>query len=315
MECYDRPTPVKYNQYTKFHISDAGIDCINIDKSYITASMTYHMKLSLVSPSQISNNTPDANREVFYKMFIGLKNASHNIDTYRIYINHNQIYSQTDSIYEQALVTAMKPKPEMFRPHMYTMWDEAHKHSKNVCGVYVPIRENLGQEFDITFDIAIQLDDLLPFSGMSIFPSCVIGDLELEIRNRIQGNLVYCQVDPNVLVDEAIAAHVSGDDFPCTVNGLLLANFWDAASSVKQALYDAEYTKEFTQVGDVARVCSHVYSGVKDGSIDHTQNYSVCLECTNSIMNNAMSHINGFRLKDICSINCIILFSYNCFKK
>ena len=22
MECYDRPTPVKYNQYTKFHLSD-----------------------------------------------------------------------------------------------------------------------------------------------------------------------------------------------------------------------------------------------------------------------------------------------------
>ena len=43
MECYDRPTPVKYNQYTKFHLSDAGIDCINIDKSYITATMTYHI--------------------------------------------------------------------------------------------------------------------------------------------------------------------------------------------------------------------------------------------------------------------------------
>ena len=46
MECYDRPTPVQYNQYTKFHLSDAGVDCVNIDKSYITASMTYHMKLN-----------------------------------------------------------------------------------------------------------------------------------------------------------------------------------------------------------------------------------------------------------------------------
>ena len=46
MECYDRPTPVKYNQYTKFHLSDAGVDCVNIDKSYITATMTYHMKLT-----------------------------------------------------------------------------------------------------------------------------------------------------------------------------------------------------------------------------------------------------------------------------
>ena len=37
-ECYDRPTPVQYNQYPKFHLSDAGIDCVNIDKSYITAT-------------------------------------------------------------------------------------------------------------------------------------------------------------------------------------------------------------------------------------------------------------------------------------
>ena len=40
MECYDRPTPVQYNQYTKFHLTDAGVDCVNIDKSYINATMT-----------------------------------------------------------------------------------------------------------------------------------------------------------------------------------------------------------------------------------------------------------------------------------
>ena len=58
----------------------------------------------------------------------------------------------------------------------------------------------LTQEFDVTIEVSIQLDDLLPLSGMSILPNCVIGDIELEIRNRIQGNLVYCQVDPNVLI-------------------------------------------------------------------------------------------------------------------
>ena len=203
MECYDRPTPVKYNQYTKFHLSDAGIDCVNIDKSYITATMTYHMKLTELGSHTLP--TVDSSRKQFFKIFIGLKNASQNFDTYRIYINHNQIYSQTDSIYEQSLVTALKPKPEMYRPHMYSMWDEAHNHSENVCGIYVETKGKLNQEFDITFEIAIQLDDLLPLSGMSILPTCVIGDLELEIKNRIAGNLVYCQVDPNVLIDEYLA--------------------------------------------------------------------------------------------------------------
>ena len=117
MECYDRPTPVKYNQYTKFHLSDAGVDCVNIDKSYITATMTYRMKLTKISTTSITNTDPS--RQSLYKMFVGLKNASQNIDVYRIYVNHQMIYSQTDSIYEQALTTALKPKPEMYRPNMY----------------------------------------------------------------------------------------------------------------------------------------------------------------------------------------------------
>ena len=53
-EYYDRPTPVKYNQYTKFHLSDACIDCVNIDKSYITATMPYYMKLNKLSADTIS---------------------------------------------------------------------------------------------------------------------------------------------------------------------------------------------------------------------------------------------------------------------
>ena len=111
MECYDRPTPVQYNQYTKFHLSDAGLDCINIDKSYITATMTYHMRLNQITTKTLT--THDTNQFQFYKLFIGLKNASQNFDTYRIYINHNQVYSQTDAIYEQCLATALKPKAEM----------------------------------------------------------------------------------------------------------------------------------------------------------------------------------------------------------
>ena len=116
MECYDRPTPVQYNQYTKFHLSDVGVDCVNIDKSYITATMTYHMRLNQITTHTLTTDWPEQFN--FYQIFIGLKNASQNFDTYRIYINHNQVYSHTDSIYEQELVTSMKPKSEMFRPNM-----------------------------------------------------------------------------------------------------------------------------------------------------------------------------------------------------
>ena len=295
-EYYDRPTPVKYNQYTKFNLSDAGIDCVNIDKSYITATMTYHMKLNKLSTDTIS--TTDSGRQQFYMIFICLKSASHNFDTYRIYINHNQFYSQTDSIYEQTLISAMKPKSEMFRPHMYTMLDEAHNHSENVCGVYLPINDNLKQEFDVTFEIDIQLDDLLPLSWMSILPNCIIGDIELEIKNRIQCNLVYCQVNPNVLLNEAIQTGKSlGGSTICDIK----SSRRSVIAYLKEEMETAFYTKEFTQVCDPCHVCIHNY-GASTSGVSEKVNYATSIEvqlvCTNSIMNNVMSHINGFRLKD-----------------
>ena len=82
MECYYRPTPVKYNQYTKFHLSDACIDCINIDKSYFIATMTYHMKLNKFTTHSVTGDTMTQFK--YYQLFIGLKNASQNFDTYRI---------------------------------------------------------------------------------------------------------------------------------------------------------------------------------------------------------------------------------------
>ena len=43
-ECYDKQTPITYNQYTKFHLSDTCLDIININKSNITETMKYKLK-------------------------------------------------------------------------------------------------------------------------------------------------------------------------------------------------------------------------------------------------------------------------------
>ncbi len=181
---------------------------------------------------------------------------------------------------------------------MYTMWDEAHSHSENVCGVYVPINDNLNHDFDITFEVSIQLDDLLPLSGMSILSNCIIGDIELEIKNRIQGNLVYCQVDPNVLLEEAIT---TGAGLAASSIGGSPASRRAVIADLKAEMETAHYTKEFTQVGDPCDVCVHNYGASSSGAsetVDYALLLKVQLVCTNSIMNNAMSHINGFRLKD-----------------
>ena len=133
---------------------------------------------------------------------------------------------------------------------------------------------------------------------MSILPNCIIGDIELEIKNRIQCNLVYCQVDPNVLLNEAIQ---TGKSLGCSTICDIKSSRRSVIGDLKTEMETAFYTKEFTQVGDPCHVCIHNY-GASTSGVSEKVNYATSIEvqlvCTNSIMNNVMSHINGFRLKD-----------------
>ena len=87
-EYYDKQTPITYNQYTKFHLSDTGLEIINITKSNITETMIY--KLKWEGNNTLQGNLFENTLEQFklFKLFVYIKNDTHNFDTYRIYINH-----------------------------------------------------------------------------------------------------------------------------------------------------------------------------------------------------------------------------------
>ena len=80
-----------------------------------------------------------------FKLFVYIKNDTHNFDTYRIYINHQQMYSQTNLIYEQELFIEMKQKSKIFRHNMYIMFEEAYKMNENVCGTYIQVSDYLNK--------------------------------------------------------------------------------------------------------------------------------------------------------------------------
>ena len=80
-----------------------------------------------------------------FKLFVDIKNDTHNFDTYRIYINYQQMYSQTNSIYEQELFIEMKQKSEIFRYHMYIMFEEVYKMNENVCVTYIQVSDYLNK--------------------------------------------------------------------------------------------------------------------------------------------------------------------------
>ena len=134
----------------------------------------------------------------------------------------------------------------------------------------------------------------------------LMGDIELEIRNRIAGNLVYCQVNPEVLVDEYWKSTIDNDGTWTIGNEQV--SLHEYIRDVKKEISSARYNKEFTQVGDKSRVCIHGYENGNVG--DKANDIIVKLECTNSIMNNAMSHIYGFRLKDRVKSSLIQKYAY-----
>ena len=77
-ECYDKSTPIRLGNYTKFHISDSLIDIINIDKYYFIYNMKYIIELNSESSNVIFDNT--LNDLYFFKVFVLFKSITHNIE-------------------------------------------------------------------------------------------------------------------------------------------------------------------------------------------------------------------------------------------
>ena len=173
---------------------------------------------------------------------------------------------------------------------MYTRWDDAHAYSQNVCGVYVPIAnllagttDNKNATFSIDFEVNMQIDDLLPFSGMTMFPNFLTGDLEIQIKQTIMGNLVYCVVDPNVVRKYRVDS------------GVIEAGTSVATSTIK----DYVYTHEFTQVGDP----------IKFPSLTKSQGVLATLTCKSGTLTEGKSYVYGFRIKDTVKQSMIAKFT------
>ena len=63
---------------------------------------------------------------------------------------------------------------------MYIMFEEVYKINENVCVNYIQVSDYLNKwEIDLIFEITIQINNILPFSWMTLFKLCIIDDLEL----------------------------------------------------------------------------------------------------------------------------------------
>ena len=239
IDSYDPPCPVQRGTYTKLKMTDDSIQITNIDKSFISARCRYFMSMKEIEANSTGNTTNHDSIQyqwLFIGLKAGIHIIdSYRIYSR----GKKTTCEQTESLYETAVTYMLKPQQEIqSRPGTYSTWENVFNMSSNVCGVYIPLavffrnfvsntvpefgKSNyiytddvlrtlyamsdftvdgifVGGNFIIEFDINIPFDDFLPFSAMKFYPNFLFGSLEMEIKQTVQNNLVYCLIDQYAL--------------------------------------------------------------------------------------------------------------------
>jgi len=292
------PCPVQKGQYTKVKLTDESIMITNIDKSYISAEINLtivrtHTEAVESIPTMI---TQDEYPEASLAYFVGFKSAIHLIDAYRIYSNNKKTScEQTEAIYENAVTGFLKPREETrSRKHTYTPHSNAYNMSPTVCGTYISEKEfssNAG-EVTVNFEVNIPIDDFLPLSGMTIFPNCVFGNLQLELKMAIQNNLVWTQCSMQKALDLSYSGQAAPGG-PALMNEMV-----DQANAYAVCrVADALCPSGFVQIGDSGPI-RRMLQEFSGGPEKTTSSGKVCLSCTNGSIVSCRSNVNGFNIKD-----------------
>ena len=195
--CYATSTPFAANCFSKFKLTDQQFDIIDISQGYIHLNVNFDLEFD----HKVNQKSHLATmRRNFCWFFVGLKSGAQIIDTYKVYSNGRlTACNQVKANHEQAIVFNCKSKDQKYgRPGVYSCHDNVLKMNDCVCGFYIkqPLGMYMGNktELNCSMEIVIQIDDLLPFSGMRYFPAFACGDLELELSFTLEKNFVFCQI-------------------------------------------------------------------------------------------------------------------------
>ena len=203
-DCFAVSAPVKINQNTKFRLTDSSLDIIDISQGFLNLTCEFNVEMKCPEDLSAAGLYTTHYRNATW-FFVGFKSGAQLIKSYSVFSNGQPTAcKQTRSTEEQTIVFNCKAKEEKDgRPGMYSVHKDVLKMRDCVCGTYIQQPMNWrrsgtgsvnGDPITIKLDISIQVDDLLPFSGMTYFPRFLCGELELEIKATLEKNLVFCQV-------------------------------------------------------------------------------------------------------------------------
>lgn len=325
LDAYDPPCPVQKGIYTKVKITDESVDIINMDKSTISARLWFKLNFNALAGAlndeyTAANDTQKKaitikNRGIYF--FVGFKASSHFFDGYRIYSNGKKTAcEQTEALYENAFQRMLKAQEELDeKPYVYTTWEMANKRDDSICGTYVTAEDiRTGVSFngrtpqagvvELMFEVIVPLDDFLPLSAMTMFPSCAFGNLTMELKLAIQNNLVMCQCDPQVTYDRNLLACLTSTEIEKDT-------FAKCADLAHSNVLSNAYSHAFAQISDSFNVIMPmVKAWTQTDEIEQLRWDSVSLsaDCVAGTILEMRSNLNGFNIKD--SVRSKIINAY-----
>lgn len=323
IDAADPPCPVNRGMYTKLKLTDESVQITNIDKSSITALVSIDIKAAdkfwlhsdfnyfpdrmLVNDSRSGNGQDGSgdsamdSRDKLMVWFVGLKASSHLFDAYRVYSNNRKTAcEQTESLYENAAARILKAQEELdYKPGIYTQWRSAREMGDNVCGAYFSLYELKHAPngvLNVQFEATIPVDDFLPFSGMTLFPNALFGNLSLEVKMAIQQNFVITQVDTDVVMKRHREVNVDS-------TGVIYSNFDSIAGLI--AIFTGRHetstlldTQSFTQIGDTF-ISSYIRGWLEeDAPLGALWPIKTTFQITSGKILNCRSNLNGFNVKN-----------------
>ena len=289
-DCYNVNAPLKADRFTTFQLTDRAVDIVDISKGFL------HMKVNVDVQflyKNLDNNTENDLKDACY-FFVGFKSGSHIINNYNI-ISNGKLTSckNTKCKHEQAITYSCKSKEERAaRPGMYSSHENVRNMSDCVCGTYVklpPIAEKDSIK-TVSFDVVIQIDDLLPLSCLSYFPRFLCKELELQLSCNLLQNMVFCQVPFKSVIERNVLNNYQLHNVP----------FKDVYH-----MPIGEMDCRFTQCGDYA--ASYLSYGTQWYPVDTS------IVVSNLEIIEAKSYVYGFNIKEETKANLVREFQTNNF--
>ena len=239
---------------TKFRLTDNQYDIIDISQGLLQFKIKFDLEFKVQHRGfdQVSTSA-------FYECwwFVGLKSGAHIIDNYSVYSNGRLTScKQVKAVDEQSIVFNCKSNEQInARPGLYTAHEDVLKMNNCVCGFYIAQPNTLmsggscmieGNEMEII----VQVDDLLPFSGMKYFPAFACGDLEIELALTLNRNFVFCPIPIEAVYAQQFKHHTMFGEgaFRDASNNVTItqqySEYDDDQEEEKRVIKEQEYTNQ-----------------------------------------------------------------------